>query len=66
MAPSLRADYRGMILMLTALNEDQDQIEGLLSGADDYVVKPSDSPLGGTRFTILLPVLKKAAPKQNP
>lgn len=29
-----------MILMLTALDTDQDQIEGLMSGADDYVVKP--------------------------
>lgn len=37
---SVRGDYRGMILMLTALDTDQDQIEGLTSGADDYVVKP--------------------------
>ncbi len=37
---SVRGDYRGMILMLTALDTDQDQISGLMSGADDYVVKP--------------------------
>ncbi len=37
---SVRADYQGMILMLTALGENQDQISGLVNGADDYVVKP--------------------------
>ena len=35
-----RADYHGMILMLTALDEQMDQMLTLELGADDYVVKP--------------------------
>ena len=35
----LRATYRGPILMLTARNEDVDQVLGLEFGADDYVIK---------------------------
>lgn len=35
-----RADYRGMILMLTALDDQMDQMLTLELGADDYVVKP--------------------------
>jgi DNA-binding response OmpR family regulator len=36
----LRPQYRGPILMLTARNEDIDQVLGLEFGADDYVIKP--------------------------
>lgn len=36
----LRPDFEGGILMLTARDDDLDQIEGLELGADDYVVKP--------------------------
>jgi DNA-binding response OmpR family regulator len=36
----LRPQYRGPILMLTARNEDVDQVLGLEFGADDYVIKP--------------------------
>lgn len=37
---SVRQDYRGVILMLTARDEDFDQILGLELGADDYIAKP--------------------------
>jgi len=35
-----RAFYRGPILMLTARDEDEDEIRGLETGADDYLAKP--------------------------
>ncbi|WP_029913319.1 winged helix-turn-helix domain-containing protein [Pelobacter seleniigenes] len=36
----VRTDYQGPILMLTALEDDMDQVAGLEMGADDYVKKP--------------------------
>ena len=36
----IRRDYEGPVLVLTARNEDLDQILGLELGADDFVVKP--------------------------
>ena len=36
----VRKDYKGPILMLTARTDDQDQVQGLEEGADDYVCKP--------------------------
>ncbi|HNE42395.1 MAG TPA: winged helix-turn-helix domain-containing protein [Rhodocyclaceae bacterium] len=37
---AVRHAYRGVILMLTARDEDFDQILGLEMGADDYIAKP--------------------------
>ncbi|MBS1188412.1 MAG: Response regulator receiver:Transcriptional regulatory protein, C-terminal [Rhodocyclaceae bacterium] len=37
---AVRPAYRGVILMLTARDEDFDQILGLEMGADDYIAKP--------------------------
>ena len=37
---AVRSQYRGVILMLTARDEDFDQILGLEMGADDYIAKP--------------------------
>lgn len=50
---SVRVHYNGMILMLTALGEDEDQISGLSSGADDYVVKPIDPKVLAARVDAL-------------
>lgn len=50
---TVRADYRGMILMLTALGEDDQQISGFAHGADDYVVKPIDPKLLAARLEAL-------------
>jgi DNA-binding response OmpR family regulator len=36
----LRPNYQGPILMLTARDDDIDQVLGLEYGADDYVIKP--------------------------
>ncbi len=35
-----REVFKGPILMLTALGDDSNEVEGLESGADDYLVKP--------------------------
>lgn len=37
---SIRADFRGAIIMLTALGDDIDEVTGLEVGADDYLAKP--------------------------
>lgn len=37
---AVRPHYHGVILMLTARDEDFDQILGLEMGADDYIAKP--------------------------
>lgn len=36
----VRAKYKGQILILTAREDDMDQVAGLEAGADDYVKKP--------------------------
>lgn len=49
-----RQFYQGPILMLTALDEDMDQMLGLEIGADDYVIKPVKPRLLLTRIRTLL------------
>lgn len=36
----VRPTYNGVILMLTALDDDIDEVAGLETGADDYLAKP--------------------------
>ena len=50
----VRSDYSGPILMLTAKDEDIDQVVGLEIGADDYVVKPAQPRLLLARIRALL------------
>ena len=50
----VRHDYHGSILMLTAKDDDIDQIVGLEIGADDYVVKPVEPRLLLARIRALL------------
>ena len=42
---NVRDKYKGVILMLTARDEDLDQILGLELGADDYIAKPAQPRL---------------------
>jgi two-component system OmpR family response regulator/two-component system response regulator RstA len=51
---SVRAKYQGVILMLTARDEDLDQILGLELGADDYIAKPVQPRLLLARIKALL------------
>jgi DNA-binding response OmpR family regulator len=50
----LRATGDVGILMLTARGEDQDQVAGLDSGADDYLVKPFTLPVLLARMRAIL------------
>jgi DNA-binding response OmpR family regulator len=36
----IRREFRMPILFLSALGEEEDQLNGFISGADDYIVKP--------------------------
>lgn len=51
---SIRPQYHGVILMLTARDEDFDQILGLELGADDYIAKPVPPRLLLARIKALL------------
>ena len=50
----VRDRYSGFILMLTARNEDVDEILGLELGADDYVTKPVRPRVLASRIRALL------------
>jgi len=50
----LRPIYSGPILMLTALDDDMDQMLGLELGADDYIIKPVQPRLLLTRIRALM------------
>jgi two-component system OmpR family response regulator len=51
---AVRPSYDGVILMLTARDEDIDQILGLELGADDYITKPVPPRLLLARIKALL------------
>ncbi|CAE6845855.1 Transcriptional regulatory protein RstA [Paraburkholderia aspalathi] len=50
----IRSSYSGRILMMTALDEDVEQLMGFHVGADDFVVKPIDPLLLVARIRALL------------
>ena len=50
----VRNDFNGLILMLTAIDEDIDQMLGLELGADDYIIKPVQPRLLLSRIRALL------------
>lgn len=50
----IRPTFNGPILMLTARNEDFDQVLGLEFGADDYVIKPAEPRVLLARIKALL------------
>ena len=61
---AVRPHYRGVILMLTARDEDFDQILGLEMGADDYIAKPVQPRVLLARIKALLRRLPAAG--ENP
>jgi two-component system, OmpR family, response regulator len=60
---AVREKYNGVILMLTARDEDLDQILGLELGADDYIAKPVPPRLLLARIKALL---RRAPSTANP
>lgn len=50
----IRDSFSGLILMMTALDEGEEQIVGFDAGADDYVVKPIDPGVLLARVRALL------------
>lgn len=64
----LRDQYGGPIVMLTALDEEVDQIVGLEIGADDYITKPVRPRLLLSRINAMLRVVARSgidAPQLN-
>jgi two-component system OmpR family response regulator/two-component system response regulator RstA len=59
----VREQFTGLILMLTARDDDIDQIVGLELGADDYVKKPIEPRLLLARIRALL---RRADPQAAP
>lgn len=62
---SVRERYNGVILMLTARDEDLDQILGLELGADDYLAKPVQPRLLLARIKALLRRFPGALPTEG-
>lgn len=60
---AVRPNYRGVILMLTARDEDFDQILGLEMGADDYIAKPVQPRVLLARIKALLRRLPASEPR---
>ena len=60
---TIRASYTYPVIMLTARDAQQDKIEGLSLGADDYVVKPFDAKEVLARIKAVL--RRGAKPEEN-
>lgn len=61
----VRNFYQGPILMLTALDDDMDQMLGLELGADDYIIKPVQPRLLLTRIRTILRRINQNKHKTN-
>lgn len=60
----VRRSYSGPILMLTARADDQDQVQGLEEGADDYICKPVKPSVLLARIKALLRRVESHEPSQ--
>ncbi|WP_111642538.1 response regulator [Marinimicrobium alkaliphilum] len=60
----LRDSFAGPILILTARNEDADQVLGLEFGADDYVIKPAEPRILLARIRALLRRSSRSTPSE--
>jgi DNA-binding response OmpR family regulator len=62
---SVRADFHSPILILTAREDDMDQVAGLEMGADDYVKKPVEPRVLLARIRALLRRCEQTAPENS-
>lgn len=60
---TLRPDFSGGIIMLTARQNTHDQVRGLTEGADDYVIKPAEPEVLLARIRS---VLRRRAAQESP
>ena len=58
---AVRSEYHGPILILTAREDDMDQVAGLELGADDYVKKPIEPRVLLARIRALFRRMEKSA-----
>ncbi len=56
--------FRRSILMLTAMDQAEDEVEGLSEGADDYLGKPFDLEILAARARALLRRNETRAPRE--
>lgn len=63
---SLRGDNQVPILLLTAMNETEDRINGLASGADDYLPKPFEPRELVLRINAILRRVQPPEPTASP
>ena len=61
----VRSDYPGPILILTAREDDMDQVAGLELGADDYVKKPIEPRVLLARIRALFRRMEKGADQHS-
>lgn len=61
----VRADFGGPVLILTAREDDMDQVAGLEMGADDYVKKPVEPRVLLARLRALLRRFNRTAGTDN-
>jgi len=62
----VRSTYPGPILILTAREDDMDQVAGLELGADDYVKKPIEPRVLLARIRALFRRMEKSGGQQDP
>jgi DNA-binding response OmpR family regulator len=62
----VRSEYPGPILILTAREDDMDQVAGLELGADDYVKKPIEPRVLLARIRALFRRMEKSVISQSP
>jgi len=62
---TVRSEFKGKILMLTALDDDHSEVSSLNLGADDYLTKPVSEEILQARITALFRRPSLVEPQKN-